>query len=328
MPSRFGWTSVFAEEILELARADERIVAVTAAMQQPVGLQPMADALPDRVIDVGIAEQHALTASAGMAFAGLHPVVALYATFLNRAFDQVLMDVGLHHAGVTIVLDRAGLTGTDGASHNGMWDMALLAHVPGLRLAAPRDETTLREDLRTAAATSDGPTVLRYPKGALPERAPALRVMGPPNDPFEAVDVLMEADDDGPGERRLLLVAVGAMTPAVLVAGRDLADEGRAVAVVAPRWVVPIPRALVETARSFDGVVVVEDGLVDGGIGSQLRDALEDNTAETGRRCPVVARVGVPRRFLGTASRKQLLADFGMDAEGIAATARRLLSAV
>ena len=328
MPSRFGWTSVFAEEILELARADERIVAVTAAMQQPVGLQPMADALPDRVIDVGIAEQHALTASAGMAFAGLHPVVALYATFLNRAFDQVLMDVGLHHAGVTIVLDRAGLTGTDGASHNGMWDMALLSHVPGLRLAAPRDETTLREDLRTAAATSDGPTVLRYPKGALPERAPALRVMGPPNDPFEAVDVLMEADDDGPGERRLLLVAVGAMTPAVLAAGRDLADEGRAVAVVAPRWVVPIPRALVETARSFDGVVVVEDGLVDGGIGSQLRDALEDNTAETGRRCPVVARGGVPRRLLGTASRKQLLADFGMDTEGIAATARRLLSAV
>ena len=328
VPSRFGWTSVFAEEILELARADERIVAVTAAMQQPVGLQPMADALPDRVIDVGIAEQHALTASAGMAFAGLHPVVALYATFLNRAFDQVLMDVGLHHAGVTIVLDRAGLTGTDGASHNGMWDMALLAHVPGLRLAAPRDETTRREDLRTAAATSDGPTVLRYPKGALPERAPALRVMGPPNDPFEAVDVLMEADDDGPGERRLLLVAVGAMTPAVLAAGRDLADEGRAVTVVAPRWVVPIPRALVETARSFDGVVVVEDGLVDGGIGSQLRDALEDNAAETGRRRPVVARVGVPRRFLGTASRKQLLADFGMDTEGIAATARRLLSAV
>lgn len=327
-PERFGWTSVFAREIARIARADPTVVGITAAMTRPVGLGRFADEFPDRVIDVGIAEQHALTASAGMAFAGLHPVVALYATFLNRAFDQVLMDVGLHHAGVTIVLDRAGLTGTDGASHNGMWDMALLSHVPGLRLAAPRDETTLREDLRTAAATSDGPTVLRYPKGALPERAPALRVMGPPNDPFEAVDVLMEADDDGPGERRLLLVAVGAMTPAVLAAGRDLADEGRAVAVVAPRWVVPIPRALVETARSFDGVVVVEDGLVDGGIGSQLRDALEDNAAETGRRCPVVARVGVPRRFLGTASRKQLLADFGMDTEGIAATARRLLSAV
>ena len=144
VPSRFGWTAVFAEEIVELARGDERIVGVTAAMQAPVGLQPLADAFPERVIDVGIAEQHALTASAGMAFAGLHPVVALYATFLNRAFDQLLMDVALHRAGVTVVLDRAGITGTDGPSHNGMWDMALLAHVPGLRLAARRDDPVCR----------------------------------------------------------------------------------------------------------------------------------------------------------------------------------------
>ena len=166
---RFGWTSVFAEEIVSLARSDERIVGVTAAMQAPVGLQPLADAMPKRVIDVGIAEQHALTFSAGLAFAGMHPVVALYATFLNRAFDQVLMDVALHRAGVTIVLDRAGITGTDGASHNGMWDMALLAHVPGLRLAAPRDEATLRESLRLAVSIDDAPAVVRYPKGALPE---------------------------------------------------------------------------------------------------------------------------------------------------------------
>ena len=331
VPSRFGWTSVFAEEILALARADQRIVAVTAAMQQPVGLQPMADALPERVIDVGIAEQHALTASAGMAFAGLHPVVALYATFLNRAFDQVLMDVGLHRAGVTIVLDRAGLTGTDGASHNGMWDMALLAHVPGLRLAAPRDEATLREDLRTAVATPDAPTVVRYPKGALPERAPAGRVLGPPDDPFEAVDVLAEPDDGAPAGRSrqgLLLVAVGAMTSAVLAAGRELAAEGRAVTVAAPRWVVPVPRTLVETARRFAGVVVVEDGLVDGGVGSRLRDAIEDDAVAGGGRGPLVVRVGVPRRFLGTATRGELLADFGMDEAGIAAAARRLLDAL
>ena len=332
VPSRFGWTSVFAEEVLALARADQRIVAVTAAMQQPVGLQPMADAYPERVIDVGIAEQHALTASAGMAFAGLHPVVALYATFLNRAFDQVLMDVGLHRAGVTIVLDRAGLTGTDGASHNGMWDMALLAHVPGLRLAAPRDEATLREDLRTAVATPDAPTVVRYPKGALPERAPAGRVLGPPGDPFEAVDVLAEPDDDGAPAGRsrqgLLLVAVGAMTPAVLAAGRELAAEGRAVTVAVPRWVVPVPRTLVETARRFAGVVVVEDGLVDGGVGSRLRDAIEDDAAAGGGRGPLVARVGVPRRFLDTATRGELLADFGMDEAGIAAAARRLLDAL
>lgn len=331
VPSRFGWTSVFAEEVLALARGDQRIVAVTAAMQQPVGLQPMADAFPERVIDVGIAEQHALTVSAGMAFAGLHPVVALYATFLNRAFDQVLMDVGLHRAGVTIVLDRAGLTGTDGASHNGMWDMALLAHVPGLRLAAPRDEATLREDLRTAVATPDAPTVVRYPKGALPERAPAGRILGPPDDPFEAVDVLAEPDDGAPagGPRQgLLLVAVGAMTPAVLAAGRELAAEGRAVTVMAPRWVVPVPRTLVEAARSFAGVVVVEDGLVDGGVGSRLRDAIEDEAAAGAGRGPLVARVGVPRRFLGTATREQLLADFGMDPAGIAATARHLLGAL
>ena len=336
VPSRFGWTSVFAEEVLALARADERIVAVTAAMQQPVGLQPMADALPERVIDVGIAEQHALTASAGMAFAGLHPVVALYATFLNRAFDQVLMDVGLHRAGVTIVLDRAGLTGTDGASHNGVWDMALLAHVPGLHLAAPRDEATLREDLRTAVATSDAPTVVRYPKGALPARTPAVRVLGPRDDPFEAVDVLAEPDDGAPAGRSrqgLLLVAVGAMTSAVLAAGRELAADGLAVTVVAPRWAVPVPRTLVEASRSFAGVVVVEDGLVDGGVGSRLRDAIEDDAIEDdavagGGRGPLVVRVGVPRRFLDTATRGELLADFGMDEAGIAAAARRLLDAL
>ncbi|MFC2624767.1 MULTISPECIES: 1-deoxy-D-xylulose-5-phosphate synthase [Actinomycetes] len=327
VPSRFGWTSVFAEEVLDLARADERIVGVTAAMQQPVGLQPMADALPDRVIDVGIAEQHALTVSAGMAFAGLHPVVALYATFLNRAFDQVLMDVGLHREAVTIVLDRAGLTGTDGASHNGVWDMALLSHVPGLHLAAPRDEVSLREGLRTAVATTDAPTVLRYPKGALPDPVPALRVLGPQDAPFEAVDVLAEPSQEFACDEHLLLVAVGAMTSTVLAAGRALAGEGRAVTVVAPRWVVPVPRTLVEAALSAAAVVVVEDGLADGGIGSQLRDALDDAAVRGGRRSPAVARVGVPRRFPGTAARAQLLADFGMDEAGIVDTARRLLDA-
>ena len=321
VPERFGWTAVFAEEIVSLARADERIVAITAAMQQPVGLQPLADAMPERVIDVGIAEQHALTAAAGMAYAGLHPVVALYATFLNRAFDQVLMDVGLHGAGVTIVLDRAGLTGTDGASHNGMWDMALFCLVPGLRLAAPRDERTLREALRTAVGVDDGPTIVRYPKGALPGPLPAVRTVGDDGDegPFGAVDVLLEAAGEG-SEGPLLLVGVGAMAPASLEAGRALAARGEAVTVVCPRWVVPVPRALVDLAASARGVVVVEDGLVEGGVGSRLRDALEDGAAGGGAR-PVVARVGVPRRFVDTADRPQLLADFGMDAAGIERTA-------
>ena len=312
VPERFGWTAVFAEEIVSLARADERIVAITAAMQQPVGLQPLADAMPERVIDVGIAEQHALTSAAGMAYAGLHPVVALYATFLNRAFDQVLMDVGLH---------GAGLTGTDGASHNGMWDMALFCLVPGLRLAAPRDERTLREALRTAVGVDDGPTIVRYPKGALPGPLPEVRTVGDDGDegPFGAVDVLLEAAGEGPGGP-LLLVGVGAMVPATLEAGRALVARGEAVTVVCPRWVVPVPRALVDLAASARGVVVVEDGLVEGGVGSRLRDALEDGAAHGGAR-PVVARVGVPRRFVATASRPQLLADFGMDAAGIERTA-------
>ena len=321
VPERFGWTAVFAEEIVSLARADERIVAITAAMQQPVGLQPLADAMPERVIDVGIAEQHALTSAAGMAYAGLHPVVALYATFLNRAFDQVLMDVGLHGAGVTIVLDRAGLTGTDGASHNGMWDMALFCLVPGLRLAAPRDERTLREALRTAVGVDDGPTIVRYPKGALPGPLPEVRTVGDDGDegPFGAVDVLLEAAGEGPGGP-LLLVGVGAMVPATLEAGRALVARGEAVTVACPRWVAPVPRALVDLAAAARGVVVVEDGLVEGGVGSRLRDALEDGAAHGGAR-PVVARVGVPRRFVATASRPQLLADFGMDAAGIERTA-------
>ena len=343
---RFGWTAVFAEEILSLARGDERIVGVTAAMQAPVGLQPLADAMPERVIDVGIAEQHALTFSAGLAFAGMHPVVALYATFLNRAFDQVLMDVALHRGGVTIVLDRAGITGTDGASHNGMWDMALLAHVPGLRLAAPRDEETLRESLRLAVSVDDAPTVVRYPKGALPEPMAAVRRLGgperertgrgsergdrdeqeaPAGEPsvFDVVDVLLESPRPA-GAPRILLVGVGAMAAEAREAGRILQQEGRRVTVVHPRWVIPAPGPLVEEAAAADVVVTIEDGLVDGGIGSQLRDAVEDYQAARPRAAgsPVFRRIGVPRQFIDTATRDQLLEDFGMRAAHIAETAR------
>ena len=344
---RFGWTAVFAEEILSLARGDKRIVGVTAAMQAPVGLQPLADAMPTRVVDVGIAEQHALTFSAGLAFAGMHPVVALYATFLNRAFDQVLMDVALHRAGVTIVLDRAGITGTDGASHNGMWDMALLAHGPGLRLAAPRDEATLRESLRTAVSIDDAPTVVRYPKGALPEPLTALRRLGSgEEDPgcgeepahedarpapcaFDVVDVLLESLRPT-GAARILLVGVGAMAAEAYKAGRLLQQEGRAVTVVHPHWVIPAPAPLVAAAADVDVVVVVEDGLVDGGIGSQLRDAVEEyQAARSGTGgSPVFRRIGIPRRFVDTATRAQLMEDFGMRAVDIAQAARRAADGV
>ena len=332
VPSRFGWTAVVAEELVELARDDERIVGITAAMQQPVGLQPLADTLPERVIDVGIAEQHALAFAAGLAFAGMRPVIALYATFLNRAFDQVLMDVGLHRAGVTILLDRAGITGTDGASHNGMWDMALLAHVPGLHLAAPRDEATLRQALKVAIGADDVPTVVRYPKGSLPAALPALRTMGEEDGMFCAVDVLLdtlgaaaEITDAREEAGALLLVGVGVMASATLEAGRCLAMEGLAVRVVSPRWPVPVPAALVEMVRHCRGALVVEDGLVDGGVGSQLRDAVEDAALADGTGIvPRVMRLGVPRRFLPTADREELLAEFGMDSDGICAVARRL----
>ena len=344
---RFGWTAVFAEEIVSLARGDDRIVGVTAAMQAPVGLQPLADEMPTRVIDVGIAEQHALTFSAGLAFAGMHPVVALYATFLNRAFDQVLMDVALHRAGVTIVLDRAGITGTDGASHNGMWDMALLAHVPGLRLAAPRDEATLRESLRTAVSTDDSPTVVRYPKGALPEPLTALRRLGPgaeeaqcgeepvlketppPASSFDVVDVLLENRRPA-GGARILLVGVGAMATEAYEAGRLLEQEERTITVVHPHWVIPAPAPLVAAAADVDVVVVVEDGLSDGGIGSQLRDAVEEYRADhsgTGG-WPVFRRIGVPRQFVDTATRAELMEDFGMRAADIARAARRAADSV
>ncbi|RPF28634.1 1-deoxy-D-xylulose-5-phosphate synthase [Georgenia muralis] len=301
-PSRFGWTSVFAEEIVEIARRRSDVVALTAAMLAPVGLAPFAEEFPDRVFDVGIAEQHAVTSAAGMAFAGLHPVVALYATFLNRGYDQVLMDVALHRAGVTFVLDRAGLTGDDGASHNGMWDMALLRTVPGLRLAAPRDAETLRAELREAVAVEDGPTVVRYPKGAVPEEMPALARQG-------SVDVLARHA----GTPRVLVVGVGAMTRTAVEVGAALDAQGIGSTVVDPRWVLPVAADLVDLAARHDLVVTVEDGLVTAGVGSALRDAV----AEAGSDVPVRSH-GIPLRFLEHASRGELVEDFHLRGQDIA----------
>ena len=247
--------------MVRIGRRRTDVVAITAAMLAPVGLAPFAAEFPARTFDVGIAEQHAATSAAGMAYAGLHPVVAVYATFLNRAFDQVLMDVALHRAGVTFVLDRAGLTGDDGASHNGMWDMAMLSVVPGLRLAAPRDEATLREALRAAVDVDDAPTVVRYPKGALVDPIPALETV-------DGVDVLAHlGEGDGP---EVLVVGVGAMVPTALEAASLLAAHGLRVTVVDPRWVLPVPSALVKLAGEHAHVVTLEDGLVDGGVGAML----------------------------------------------------------
>ncbi len=297
-PARFGWTAVFAEEIVKLARDDESIVGMTAAMLLPVGLGPLADEFPHRVFDTGIAEQHAVTAAAGLAFAGFHPVVALYATFLNRAFDQLLMDVALHDEPVTIVLDRAGITGDDGASHNGMWDLSLAAMIPNLRTAAPRDGATLRAELAEAVSMQH-PTLLRYPKGDVPTDIPAI-------DSVSGLDVIGRVESaDSP---RILIVAIGAMASNA-IAALDLV-EGADLTVVDPRWVLPIGDNVVEYAQGFDAVVTVEDGLRDGGVGEQIEDALD---------IPVHV-IGVGRHFI--------LEREGMTPAGIAEAAKKLADAV
>ncbi|MFB7798042.1 1-deoxy-D-xylulose-5-phosphate synthase [Isoptericola sp. NPDC056134] len=303
-PSRFGWTKVFADEIVKIGRDRPDVVAITAAMLHPVGLAPFAQEFPDRTFDVGIAEQHAATSAAGMAFAGLHPVVAVYATFLNRAFDQVLMDAALHRAGVTFVLDRAGITGDDGASHNGMWDMAMLRIVPGLRLAAPRDEPTLRAALRAAVDVDDAPTVVRYPKGALSDPLPALESL-------DGVDVVARHPSaPGADGRKVLVVGVGSMVGTALAAGESLAAHGLAVDVVAPTWVLPVPEALVKLSGEHDLVLTIEDGVVDGGVGAMTAQ----RAGEQGVRTPFV-HVGLPVAFLDHASRDQILGQQRMRAE-------------
>jgi 1-deoxy-D-xylulose-5-phosphate synthase len=298
------WTSVFADEIVSIARARSDIVAITAAMPVPVGLGGMQKEFPGRVFDVGIAEEHALTSAAGMAFAGLHPVVCLYATFLNRAFDQLLMDVGLHRAGVTIALDRAGLTGDDGASHNGMWDMAMARIVPGLRLAAPRDEVTMREALREAVAVRDAPTVVRYPKGAVGDPIPAIQRDG-------VVDVL--ARTAGDGDARVLVVGIGPFAATAVEVGKRLGRQGIGSTVVDPRWALPVPEQVLAAAARHDLVVTIEDGVVQGGVGAAIRDALAERDVRVGVRTH-----GIPTRFLGHASRSQLITDLGLRAKDVA----------
>ncbi len=312
-PERFGWTGVFADEICALAATRDDIVGITAAMMRPVGLGPMHEAYPGRVIDVGIAEAEAVASAAGMAYQGAHPVVALYATFLNRGFDQLLMDVALHRAGVTFVLDRAGVTGADGASHNGVWDIAMCSLIPGLRLAAPRDEETLRARLREALDVDDAPTVIRYRKGSLPAPMPALRSVG-------GVDILCdEAVADSPA--RVLIVGTGACAPDAIEAARRLSAGGVSVTVADPQWMIPVCAELATLARDYDCVVSVEDGIVQGGFGWSLRDAVAE--AGVPVRC-----LGVPQGFPEHGERGEMIAQFGFDADGIERAARELVERV
>ena len=296
-----GWTSVFRDEIVRIADARDDVVGITAAMLYPVGLDAMAEKFPDRVVDVGIAEQHAVTSAAGMAMAGLHPVVAVYATFLNRAFDQVLLDVALHECGVTFVLDRAGVTGDDGASHNGMWDMSMLQLVPRLRLAAPRDGSRLRELLREAVDVDDAPTVVRFAKGAVPADIPAIETVG-------TADVLARGERDD-----VLVLAVGSMAGCGLLVAEKLAAEGVHATVVDPRWVKPFDPAVVALAAEHRLVVSIEDNGRVGGVGAAFTQALRDVESD------VPVRVhGIAQEFLDHAKRPVILERLGLTPDAIA----------
>jgi 1-deoxy-D-xylulose-5-phosphate synthase len=297
-----SWTDVFGESLLRLASADERLVGITAAMLRPTGLHRMAERFPARVFDVGIAEQHAVTSAAGLAFGGLHPVVALYATFVNRAFDQALMDVALHKAGVTFVLDRAGVTGPDGPSHHGVWDLALLQALPGVRIAAPRDGARLTEALGEAVAVDDAPTVVRFPKGDVGADIAAIERLA------DGVDVLARSE-----RRDVLLVGVGPFARLALDVAALLDAHGIGATVVDPRWVVPVPASIVELAATHRLVVTIEDGIRVGGIGTRVRQDLRAAGIDT-----AVDELGLPDRFLPHASRAQILEEVGLSAKTIA----------
>jgi 1-deoxy-D-xylulose-5-phosphate synthase len=295
------WTHIFADELVKIADQRPDIVGITAAMAEPTGIAALAKKYPERAYDVGIAEQHAATSAAGLAMGGLHPVVAVYATFLNRAFDQVLLDVAMHRLPVTFVLDRAGITGPDGPSHYGIWDMSVFGVVPGLRIAAPRDAATLREELREAVAVDDGPTIVRFPTGTVAADLPAIRRAG-------QVDVLREEDD-----KDILLVAVGAFGKLGMEVAERLSEQGYGVTVADPRWVRPVPIDLAGLARRHRLVVTVEDGVRAGGVGDAVAAMLRDNDVDVPLR-----DFGVPAGFHPHGSRAEILSALGLTAQDVA----------
>lgn len=306
-----SWTDEFSDEMVRIGAEREDVVAITAAMMIPVGLKDFSNAYPERTFDVGIAEQHALTMAAGLAFSGLHPVVAVYATFLNRAFDQLLMDCAMHRAGVTVVLDRSGITGPDGASHHGMWDMTISGVVPGLHLAAPRDGQQVARAVRAAVDISDAPSVVRFPKGSVGAPIEAVRTVG-------TVDVLAEPDE---AEVDVLLVGVGSMAATAMAAAEKLSAEGVRVRVVDPVWALPVSPDLVTLAGAAGRVAVVEDNVVVGGIGSQVELVLR----EAGLATPL-DQFGIPSEFLDHGSRGQVLDRIGLTPDAVASRLRDRLA--
>ncbi|WJS92441.1 1-deoxy-D-xylulose-5-phosphate synthase [Microbacterium testaceum] len=300
--SGLQWTDVFAEELTKVGGERDDIIAMTAAMLRPTGLQQFAERFPERVYDVGIAEQHAVASAAGLAFGGLHPVVAIYATFMNRAFDQVMMDVALHKAGVTFVLDRAGVTGPDGPSHHGIWDLAMLQLVPGIRIAAPRDAARLREEFREATAVEDAPTVVRYPKGKVNADVEAVERL------HDGVDVLSRGASED-----VLLVGIGPMVHLALEVAERLEAQGIGATVIDPRWAIPVQPSVIELAREHRLVITIEDGIRVGGVGTRVRQVLREAGVDT-----AVDELGIPDEFIDHATREQILEDAGLTASKIA----------
>ena len=296
-----SWTKIFAQELVEIGKSRKDIVAITAAMLGPTGLDQFQAAFPERTIDVGIAEQHAVTSAAGLAFTGLHPVVAVYSTFLNRAFDQMLLDVALHKAGVTFVLDRSGVTGDDGPSHHGIWDLALTGIVPTMHVGAPRDGARLKELLREALDISDAPSMVRFPKGAVQEDIPAFERR-------DGIDVLYRGESAD-----VLMISVGAMAAIAVEAASSAYREGVGVTVIDPRWVKPLPESLVRMAARYKSVVVLEDGIRHAGIGSSISEMFRD----AGVLIPLHS-IGVPLEFIEHSKRGEILSDIGITAQNIA----------
>ena len=298
--SATSWTSVFADELVALGKSRKDIVAITAAMLGPTGLDKFEKEFPERTIDVGIAEQHALTSAAGLAYAGMHPVVAVYSTFLNRAFDQLLLDVALHRAGVTFVLDRAGITGDDGPSHHGIWDLALTGIVPTLHVAAPRDGARLRETLRESVEISDAPSLIRFPKGAVQSDIPAFERR-------DGIDVLYRGESAD-----VLLISVGAMAAIAVEAASQAYREGVGVTVIDPRWVKPLPQTLVSMAQRYKSVVVLEDGIRHAGIASSISELFREAGLNV-----ALHSIGVPLEFIEHSKRSEILEDLGITAQKI-----------
>ncbi|WP_394194095.1 1-deoxy-D-xylulose-5-phosphate synthase [Microbacterium foliorum] len=297
-----GWSDVFSESLVAIGERRSDVIAMTAAMLRPTGLAPFAERFPDRVYDVGIAEQHAVASAAGLAFGGLHPVVAVYATFMGRAFDQVLMDVALHRAGVTFVLDRAGVTGPDGPSHHGMWDLAMLQIVPHIRIAAPRDGARLQEALDEAVLVDDAPTVIRFPKGDVAADLPAIERL------HDGVDVLARGESED-----VLLIGIGPFASLAMDVAERLRAQGIGATVIDPRWAIPVQPSIVSMAARHRLVITIEDGIRVGGIGTRVRQVLREAGIGT-----AVDELGLPDEFIDHASRDQILADAGLTASKIA----------